>query len=72
VAFTAEQLQKLEDIRARGVLTIRDADGRSTTYQSGEALDAAINQAKRDVAASDASATRVRFGGHRYLEFGRG
>jgi len=66
--YTADQLQRLLDIRARGVLTVRDADGRSTTYQSGADLDRAIAAAKRDIAAA---AGTPRAGRH-YLEHGRG
>ena len=63
--YTADQLQRLLDIRARGVLTVRDADGRTTTYQSGEALDRAIAAAKRDLSG-------VPRAGRRYLEHARG
>lgn len=65
--YTAEQLQTLLDLRARGVLSTRDADGRAVTYQSGEALDKAIEAARRDVAAAEG-----RRYGRRYLEHARG
>lgn len=71
MAYTAEQLNNLLAIRARGVLTTRDADGRSVTYQSGADLDKAIAQAKRDVAAAEASASTLSQT-RRYGSFSRG
>lgn len=66
MTYTQEQLQHLIDIRARGVLTTRDADGRTVTYQSASDLDKAIADAKRDLAAAAGVQTR------RYGSFSRG
>ena len=66
MAYTAEQLQALIDLRASGKLRVQFGD-RVVQYQSGADLDAAIAQAKRDVAASSGT-SRTR----RYAEHGRG
>lgn len=72
MAYTAEQLQSLLDLRARGVLSTRDSAGRMVTYQSGEALDAAIAAARRDVAAAEAAANNTQPRARRYGSFARG
>ena len=66
MAYTAEQLDKLIAIRASGQLRVQFGD-RVIQYQSGADLDRAIAQAKRDLAASSASARS-----RRYAEHGRG
>ena len=66
VAYTQEQLDSLIALRASGHLRVQFGD-RVVQYQSGADLDAAIAQAKRDVAASGGT-SRTR----RYAEHGRG
>jgi hypothetical protein len=65
MAYTAEQLDKLIAIRASGQLRVQFGD-RLIQYQSGADLDAAIAQAKRDLASATGTPTR------RYAEHGRG
>jgi hypothetical protein len=71
VAYTASQLAALETIRASGKLRI-EMEGRSVTFQNGDALDKAIAQAKQDVAAATATAAGDKLFKRRYMEFGRG
>lgn len=68
MAYTAEQLQALIDLRASGELRVT-VDGRTVQYQSGADLDRAIEQARRDVAAAQSGTYR---GTTRYYEHGRG
>lgn len=65
MAYTAAQLQALIDLRASGKLRVQFGD-RAIQYQSGADLDAAIAQAKRDLASASHAPTR------RYAEHGRG
>lgn len=67
MAYTQSQLDALIALRASGKLRVQFGD-RSVQYQSGSDLDAAIAQAKRDVAASSSSGAQLR----RYAEYGRG
>lgn len=55
MGYTAEQYQKLLDIRAKGVRRVQLAD-RLVEFQTGAELDAAIAQARRDVAAAEMAA----------------
>lgn len=48
MAFTVEQLRALEEAYAAGVLTVRYGD-RSYTYDSLEALWAAIQRIRREL-----------------------
>lgn len=71
MAYTAAQLQALIDLRASGLLRTQVGD-RVLQYQSGADLDAAIAQAKRDVAAAESASGGARLYKRRYLEYGRG
>lgn len=68
MAYTAEQLQSLIDLRASGKLRVTHSDGRSLQFQDGASLDRAIEQAKRDVSASAGGGRPTR----RYPEYHRG
>ena len=65
MAYTADQLQALIDLRASGKLRVQFGD-RMVQYQSGADLDRAIAAAKRDLATASGAPTR------RYFEHGRG
>lgn len=69
MAYTAQQLQNLLDVRASGQLSVQFGD-RRVQYQSGADLDKAIEQAKRDVAGTALAANPSR--NRRYGEYGRG
>ena len=68
MAFSAAHLSALEAAAASGVLTVRDSQGRTTTYQSLEHLLKAIEVARRDQASAASASTSTR----RYGEHGRG
>lgn len=71
MAYTAAQLQALIDLRASGLLRTQVGD-RVLQYQSGADLDAAIAQAKRDVAAAEAAASSAKLYRRRFMEHHRG
>lgn len=72
MAYTAEQLQSLIDLRASGRLSVTAPDGRKVQFQTGADLDKAIAQAKRDIAAADAATADTKLYKRRYMEYGRG
>jgi len=65
MGYTAEHYQALLNLRAKGLRRIQLGD-RLVEYQSGADLDAAIDQARRDVAAADLAAA----GTNRYRRYG--
>ena len=71
MAYTAQQLQALIDLRASGKLRISVGD-RTVQYQTGADLDAAIAQARRDVAAAQAAAAGTQRCRRHFMEFSRG
>lgn len=71
MAYTAEQLQSLIDLRATGRLRITEGD-KTVIFQNGADLDKAIAQAKRDVAAAHAATADTRLYKRRFMEHGRG
>lgn len=58
MAYTAEQYQALLNLRAKGLRRLQLGD-RLVEYQTGADLDAAIEQARRDVAAAEAAARGI-------------
>ena len=58
MGYTRDQYQALLNLRARGLRRIQLGD-RLVEYQNGADLDAAIKQARRDVAALDLAASGV-------------
>ena len=58
MGYTRGQYQALLNLRARGLRRIQLGD-RLVEYQSGADLDAAIKQARRDVAALDMAESGV-------------
>ena len=71
MAYTRPQLDALIALRASGLLRTQVGD-RVLQYQSGADLDRAINQAKRDLAAAEATSTGSTLYQRHFMEYSRG
>lgn len=57
MSFTQSQLEKLEAAYARGVLSVREANGNTVTYASLESMDKAIQKIRTELEVSSSSTT---------------